>query len=60
MDLYEKDRTITLAMALALMRQAHELLQSAKEEHTAAQLQLAVDALLRVPRIPSGSVADAD
>lgn len=59
MDLYEKDRTITRAMALALMRQAHELLQSAKEEDTAAQLQVAVDVLLRVPRTPSGSVADA-
>lgn len=60
MDLYEKDRTIARAMALALMRQAHELLQSAKEEDTAAQLQLALDALLRLPRIPSGSVAAAD
>ena len=47
MDIYEKDPVITRAMALALMRQAHELLQAAKEQETAAHLQLAIDVLLR-------------
>ncbi len=50
MDSYEKDPTITRALALALMRQAHELLQAASESDAADQLQVAVNTLLRAPR----------
>lgn len=50
MDLCEKDPTITRAMALALMRQAHELLQAVRENDAANHLQAAVDTLLRTPR----------
>ena len=49
MDSYEKDPTITRALALALMRQAHELLQAASESDAADQLQVAVNTLLRIP-----------
>jgi len=47
MELYEKDRTVTRAMALALMRQAQKLLQEAKEGDAADQLQVAMSMLLR-------------
>ncbi|HEX7855023.1 MAG TPA: hypothetical protein VF503_15140 [Sphingobium sp.] len=50
---------MTRAMALALMRQAHELLQAAKEDDTAGQLQLAVDTLLRASRAQHGQTATA-
>ena len=47
MEHHEKDPAVTRAMALALMRQAHNLLQSVTEEATATQLQEAIDTLLR-------------
>lgn len=46
----ENDPTVTRAMALALMRQALELLDAVNEHAAAAHLQLAVDTLLRRPR----------
>jgi len=49
MDLYERDPTVTRAMALALMRQALELLEAVKEDGAAGQLRGAVDSLLRKP-----------
>ena len=59
MDVFVKDPTVTRAMALALMRQAHELLRSASEIDAANQLQAAVDTLLRAPRQTSGTAASA-
>ena len=47
MEHHEKEPAVTRAMALALMRQAHNLLQSVTEEATATQLQGAIDTLLR-------------
>ena len=49
MDLYEKDPTVTRAMALALMRQALELLDAVREDGAAGQLRGAVDTLLGKP-----------
>lgn len=59
MDLYEKDPTVTRALALALMRQAHELLQAASESDAADQLQVAVNTLLRIPQIAQRSAESA-
>jgi hypothetical protein len=47
MDLHRKDPAVTRAMALALMRQALELLDATEEQMAAAQLQQSVDTLLR-------------
>jgi hypothetical protein len=59
MDSYEKDPTVTRALALALMRQAHELLQAASESDAADQLQVAVNTLLGIPRITPTPVESA-
>ena len=47
MEHHEKDSAVTRAMALALMRQAQNLLQDVKEEASVTQLQRAIDTLLR-------------
>ncbi|CAH0354432.1 hypothetical protein [Sphingobium sp. CECT 9361] len=47
MEHHEKDPAITRAMALALMRQAQNLLQGVREEASVTQLQRAIDTLLR-------------
>lgn len=47
MELYEKEPTVTRAMALALMRQAQEYLAAIKEEEASSHLQRAVDTLLK-------------
>jgi len=47
MDLYRKDPAVTRAMALALMRQALELLDATDEKTAAAHLQQSIDTLLR-------------
>ncbi|MFH8654565.1 hypothetical protein ACH37Y_17810 [Sphingomonas paucimobilis] len=47
MELYEKEPTVTRAMALALMRQAQEYLLAIKEEEASSHLQRAVDTLLK-------------
>jgi hypothetical protein len=59
MDPDEKDPTVTRALALALMRQAHELLQAASESDAADQLQVAVNTLLRGQRGSSVPAAGA-
>jgi len=47
MEHHEKDSAVTRAMALALMRQAQNLLQGVREEASVTQLQRAIDTLLR-------------
>lgn len=47
MDHSEKDWTLDRAMALALMRQALDLLEAAHEQAAASHLRNAVEAMLR-------------
>ncbi len=47
MDIYKKDAAVTKAMALALMRQALDLLDAVNEQTTGCHLQAAIDTLLR-------------
>lgn len=46
MDVFQKDSTVTRAMALALMRQALDMLVTAGETAAATKLRGAIDALL--------------
>lgn len=47
MDIYRKDAAVTKAMALALMRQALDLLDAVSEQTAGCHLQAAIDALLK-------------
>jgi hypothetical protein len=59
MDIYGKDAAVTKAMALALMRQALDLLDAVKEQAAGCHLQTAIDTLLRKlpPEAGSGPAA---
>lgn len=58
MDFYEKDPTVTKAVALALMRQAQSLLAAVNEQHADGHLQMAIDALLqKKPSATAGGAA---
>lgn len=46
MDIYQKDPTVTKAMAIALMRQALDLLDAVNERTAGCHLQMAIDAVL--------------
>ena len=46
MDIYQKDPAITKAMAIALMRQALDLLDAVNERTAGYHLQMAIDAVL--------------
>lgn len=48
MDLFEKDPVLTRALALVLMRQAHDLLATVEEPDAARHLLQAIDAVRRV------------
>lgn len=46
MDIYQKDPVVTKAMAIALMRQALDLLDALNERTAGCHLQMAIDAVL--------------